>query len=144
MSVRVNGVSAPSTAYSAEATTLLSAEFAARFPPAAHSAFLITVDAGTFGLQSISIRCDIAADAPAAVVLGRDWTALFYDSLLGSGLRLPSTFDSWAFIRDPTGYLSASDHVLRFRAETGVSPPSTVTTSASDISSLSRIQILKL
>ncbi|KAJ7111471.1 hypothetical protein C8R44DRAFT_742583 [Mycena epipterygia] len=36
MSVRVNGVSVPFTAYPVEATTLVSAEFAAHFPPAAH------------------------------------------------------------------------------------------------------------
>jgi hypothetical protein len=44
------------------------------------------------------LECSVVAQGLAYdIVLGVDWSALFRDSLISSGFRVPDNFDAWTF-----------------------------------------------
>ncbi|KAJ7469829.1 hypothetical protein B0H11DRAFT_2435435 [Mycena galericulata] len=111
MSVYINGVLAPTASYSATPRTTVSSAFAAFLPRPADSVFTVSVDAGTYGLRSMALSCDVSSDALTSVVLGADWSAYLRYSLSCEGFRLDASFNPWHFVSEPSHPLSSTPHL---------------------------------
>jgi hypothetical protein len=99
MSLLIEGRQPHSVSYSGAARTFIPPAFAetlSRPPPA--RPFLLTVSAGISAPLSFVLECSVVAQGQAYdIVLVADWSALFRDSLISSGVRVPDDFDAWAF-----------------------------------------------
>ncbi|KAJ6546725.1 hypothetical protein DFH09DRAFT_1506446 [Mycena vulgaris] len=97
MSLFIQGLPIQSVTFTAIPRTLLSGSLVSQLPAPRASAHLFTSTAGTWGPFSFPLVCSQSFGATHDVILGYDWAASFRDCLLHSGLRLPGSFDSWAF-----------------------------------------------
>ncbi|KAJ6527850.1 hypothetical protein DFH09DRAFT_1413999 [Mycena vulgaris] len=102
----------PSNAYPEAGLPI--AKFKAIASPAGAARCLFTSTAGTCGPFSFPLICSQSFAATHDVILGYDWVASFRDCLLHSGLRLPGSFDSWAFFSSSS---VPSTSVLRFNSQ---------------------------
>jgi hypothetical protein len=97
MSLLIEGRQPRSVSYSGAARTVISPAFAGTLSRPPPGPFLVTVSAGISGPLSFVLECSVAQGLAYDIVLGVDWSALFRDSLISSGARVPDTFDGWAF-----------------------------------------------
>ncbi|KAJ7476628.1 hypothetical protein FB451DRAFT_1460888 [Mycena latifolia] len=99
MSLLIQGVPVSSLAFANSSRTSLSSSLASRLPSPRNSAYLFTVSAGGHGPFSFTLLCDVVVPplVTTDIVLGLDWAACVRDSMLYSGLRLPSSFNSFSF-----------------------------------------------
>ena len=94
MPLHIEGRQPRSVSHSAAARTVISLAFAgtlwlSRPPP---GPFLVTVSAEISGPLSFVLECSVVTQGLAYdIVLGLDWSALFRDSLISSGVRVRDT-----------------------------------------------------
>ncbi|KAJ7018067.1 hypothetical protein C8F04DRAFT_1153176 [Mycena alexandri] len=105
MSLYVEGLLAPSVAFSAVPRTSISATFAACLPPRRYAHFGFTTVAGLASLSTV-LSCEISDRGGTDVVLGLDWASMIRESLLRNGYRLDHTFDPWAYFASCASFLS--------------------------------------
>ncbi|KAJ7456852.1 hypothetical protein B0H11DRAFT_2320794 [Mycena galericulata] len=98
MSVYINGCLAPTVSYSYTLRSCLSHTFADTLP-SARTEFSVSVFAGQHGYQSMTLALDIVG----SLLLRFFWETTGQLK----GLRLDHSFNSWAFISNPTHPLSS-------------------------------------
>ncbi|KAJ6489452.1 hypothetical protein DFH09DRAFT_1338875 [Mycena vulgaris] len=98
MSLSIQGQPVTSFTFAPVPRTLISGSLALRLPPPRESCYLFTVTTASWGSFSFTLSCSQSFAATHDVILGHDWAGHFRDFLLHSGFRLPSSFDSWAYL----------------------------------------------
>ncbi|KAJ7472551.1 hypothetical protein FB451DRAFT_1398762 [Mycena latifolia] len=113
MSLLVQDVPVSSLTFANSPRTSISSGLVSRLPPARNSVFLFTVSAGGHGLFSFTLLCVVVPpSATPEIVLGLDWAACVRDSMLYSGLRLPSSFNAFSFFSSEFVSASAAQLLL--------------------------------